>query len=296
MSEATSAREDRAEREERVKAQYAKEGAAPTKKAKGKKLKGKTNVAVVKKGAAPEGKISVEVAEKKLSPLANEINARWPKRDHESDGTIGDAAHASRKSDHNPWVIDAAGIGVVRARDLDEDLDGNKGNGYMDAKVVFDHLLALARAGDDRLNGGGYLIYEKKIYSERNNWQGRDYTGSNDHDHHLHISFSLNAAGYDSTAPWGIFPVAEQPGQPTTPEGPFMALTDKEQRELLLETRANKLRLIQLQDILVGDNPKLGDVAERALASLKRIEKELDELQDEVDELQDAADKAPPQP
>ena len=79
MSEATSAREDRAEREERVKAQYAKEGAAPTKKAKGKKLKGKTNVAVVKKGAAPEGKISVEVAEKKLSPLANEINVRFEK-------------------------------------------------------------------------------------------------------------------------------------------------------------------------------------------------------------------------
>lgn len=81
MSEATSAREDRAEREERVKAQYAKEGAgksAPA-KAKDKKLKGKTNVAVVKKGAVPEGKISVEAAEKKLSPLANEINVRFEK-------------------------------------------------------------------------------------------------------------------------------------------------------------------------------------------------------------------------
>lgn len=226
--------------------------------------------------------------------LANEINARWPKRDHESDGTIGDAAHASRKSDHNPWVIDAAGIGVVRARDLDEDLDGNKGNGYMDAKVVFDHLLALARAGDDRLNGGGYLIYEKKIYSERNNWQGRDYTGSNDHDHHLHISFSLNAAGYDSTAPWGLFPVGASQ-QPTTPEGPLMALTNDEQKELLLKTRANDLRLQQIQKILLGDRQDLGDVEQRQLASLKRIEKELTELGLEVDELQEQAkDPAPP--
>lgn len=230
--------------------------------------------------------------------LANELSARWPLRDHESDGTIGDSAHASRNSDHNPWVIDG-GIGVVRARDVDEDLDGNKGNGYMDARVLFEHLLALARAGDNRLNGGGYLIYEKKIYSEKNNWEGRDYNGPNAHAHHLHISFSLNKAGYDSTAPWGIFPVSgspkpQQPQQPTTPEGPFMALTDKEQRELLLKTRGNELRLIQLQDILVGDNPKLGDVAERALASLRRIEKELDELQDEVDDLQDAAAKAPP--
>jgi len=226
--------------------------------------------------------------------LANELNARWPKRDHESDGTIGDAAHASRKSDHNPWVV-VGGIGVVRARDVDEDLDGNKGNGYLDAKVLFEHLLALARAGDDRLNGGGYLIYEGMIYSEKNNWQGKKYTGPNAHAHHLHISFSLNQAGYDSTAPWGIFPVSGAPEQPTTPEGPFMALTDKEQQELLLKTRANDLRLQQIQDILLGDNPKLGDVAERQLASLKRIEKELDELQDDVEDLQDdAADSAPP--
>jgi hypothetical protein len=219
--------------------------------------------------------------------LANELNARWPKRDHESDGTIGDAAHASRKSDHNPWVIDG-GIGVVRARDVDEDLDGNKGNGHMDAKVLFEHLLALARAGDDRLNGGGYLIYEKKIHSEKNNWQGRDYTGPNAHTHHLHISFSLNKAGYDSTAPWGIFPVSGpvDPQQPTTPEGPFMALTDKEQQEILLKARSNDLRLIQIQNILQGKNPKLGNVEERALASLKRIEGELEELSDDVDELQ----------
>lgn len=218
--------------------------------------------------------------------LADEMNARWPKRDRESDGTIGDAAHASRQSDHNPWVIDA-GIGVVRARDVDEDLDGNKSNGYLDAKVLFEHLLALARAGDDRLNGGGYLIYEGRIYSEKNNWQGREHTGPNAHAHHLHISFSRNKAGYDSTAPWGIFPVAGQPEQPTTPEGPLMALTDKEQQELLLKTRANELRLIQLQDILLGDNPKLGDVAERALASLKRVERQLAELEDDVEELQD---------
>lgn len=233
--------------------------------------------------------------------LANELNARWLNRDKASDGTIGDAAHASRNSDHNPWVTDSHGVGVVRARDIDEDLDGNPAPGYMDARVVFERLLALARAGDDRLNGGGYLIYEGLIYSEKNNWQGRVYDGPNKHNQHLHISFSRYASGYDSTAPWGLFPVSEpsepaQPAQPITPEGPFMALTDNEQRELLLETRANKLRLIQLQDILLGDNPKLGDTAERALASLKRIEQELAELQDDAEELQDeAADTAPPQ-
>lgn len=80
MSEATSAREDRAEREERVKAQYAKEGAAAKKvpaKAKSKKLKGKVNVEEVKGTAI--AKLSTEAAEKKLTPLANEINVRFEK-------------------------------------------------------------------------------------------------------------------------------------------------------------------------------------------------------------------------
>ena len=139
--------------------------------------------------------------------LNAEINTRWPRRDKSSDGTIGDAAHASRKSDHNPWVIDRKGVGVVRARDIDEDLDGNKANTGPDAQALLDHLLALARAGDPRLNGGGYLIYERVIYSEKNGWKGAPYHGINAHDHHLHVSLSLNAAGYDSSAPWGIWPV-----------------------------------------------------------------------------------------
>lgn len=67
--------EERAERVESVKRKFAEEGKAL--KAKGKKkLASKTNVAVVKKG---EPKMSVEQAEKKLSPLANEINVRFEK-------------------------------------------------------------------------------------------------------------------------------------------------------------------------------------------------------------------------
>jgi hypothetical protein len=68
--------EERADRVESVKRKFADEGKAL--KAKGKKkLKGKTNVAVVKKGDEP--KLSVEQAEKKLTPIANEINVRFEK-------------------------------------------------------------------------------------------------------------------------------------------------------------------------------------------------------------------------
>lgn len=140
--------------------------------------------------------------------LAQELNDIYKVRDRASDGTIGDAAHASRKSDHNPWIIDQNGVGVVRARDIDEDLDGKPANGAYDAKPLFDRLLALAKAGDPRLNHGGYLIYEKHIWSERENWAQRPYTGQNDHTHHIHVSFSLDPAGYDSDAPWGLRPAS----------------------------------------------------------------------------------------
>jgi hypothetical protein len=146
--------------------------------------------------------------------LGQEINGVWKSRDHASDGTIGDAAHASRESDHNPWVKDRNGVGVVRARDIDEDLDGKPANGEYDAKALFDKLLVLAKAGDPRLNGGGYLIYEGHIYSEKQNWAARKYTGPNAHKHHIHVSFSRNAAGYDSDASWGLRPTSAPKSKP----------------------------------------------------------------------------------
>jgi hypothetical protein len=208
--------------------------------------------------------------------LVNEVDARWPNRDKASDGTIGDAAHASRDSDHNAWVI-VNGVGVVRARDIDEDLDGQKADTGKDAGILFEHLLKLAKAGDPRLNGGGYLIYESRIYSEKGNWVSRPYNGPNAHKKHIHISFSRNRSGFDSTAPWGIYPTATQ--KPKPPTGALMSLSSEEQDELLRLARSNELRLIQIQKILLGDDPDgKGDTQERQLASLKRLEIDVDKL------------------
>ena len=130
-----------------------------------------------------------------LDTLRVEINLRWPGRSKVSDGTIGDAAHAARTSDHNPWLT-VDGIGVVRAFDCTA--AGIDANGYAE------HLRQLGKAGDPRLTGGGYVIWNKRIASERDDWAWRPYTGSNGHTHHIHLSLSRRRAGFDSRASWGI--------------------------------------------------------------------------------------------
>lgn len=124
-----------------------------------------------------------------LVSLRAAVNARWPNRDKTSDGTIGDAAHATRASDHNPWVV-VNGVGVVRALDIDRD--------GIDAAWLAEQLRLLGAAGDPRLTGGGYVIYQRRITPP--DWSGwRVYTGSNPHTSHLHVSFSRGANGFDDS-------------------------------------------------------------------------------------------------
>jgi hypothetical protein len=136
-----------------------------------------------------------------LETLRAELNAKWPDRDHTSDGTIGDSRHAAAgsASDHNPW-IQVAGVGVVRA--LDVDVDG------INAAWLFEHLRALGAAGDRRLAGGGYLILRKPGEGPRITAPDfrttRPYDGADDHSGHLHVSFSRNPAGFDSPDPWHL--------------------------------------------------------------------------------------------
>ena len=47
-----------------------------------------------------------------LETLRAQINRIAPNRSKVSDGTIGDAKHASRSSDHNPWAKDG-GVGDI---------------------------------------------------------------------------------------------------------------------------------------------------------------------------------------
>lgn len=134
-----------------------------------------------------------------LKQLHAEINRAAPNRSIASDGWIGDEAHATRDSDHNPWVIDQQGVGVVRARDITHDPVGG-----MDCHDLAGRL-ALRLRSLPALRSGAYLIWNRQIISADRVTEGwRPYSGANPHTAHLHVSVALAPADYDDTTPWGI--------------------------------------------------------------------------------------------
>lgn len=132
---------------------------------------------------------------KSLETLRSQVNGAHPDRSKDSDGTIGDAAHASRDSDHNPWVQDG-GTGVVTAMDITHD----PGHG-VDTYVVAE---TLRQNRDSRIK---YVISNRRIFAGANGpspfiW--RAYSGSNPHDHHIHVSVLPDKVFYDDTRPWNL--------------------------------------------------------------------------------------------
>lgn len=144
-----------------------------------------------------------------LETLRNQINTLCPGRNKDSDGGIGDAAHASRASDHNPWVVDA-GTGVVTARDFTHDASHG-----CDCNKLAD-LLRISR--DPRIK---YMIWNRRICASQPMggqpaWAWRPYPGKNPHTKHLHISVFPDKALYDGSGPWAI---ADLPGTAPAPAG-----------------------------------------------------------------------------
>ena len=139
-------------------------------------------------GIAPPWRVA-----KALLQLRRQVDALFPTRSRKSDGTIGDAAHQSRGSDHNPWV-QAGGMGVVTGMDITHDpASGCSG----------ERIAETLRAGRDaRIK---YIIWNRRICSATvSPWQWRPYAGSNPHDHHVHLSVVAEAGQYDAEASWAI--------------------------------------------------------------------------------------------
>ena len=131
-----------------------------------------------------------------LAQLRREINTRWPNRDKASDGTIGDTAHSSRASDHNP-----NSRGSVNAIDIDED--------GIDAWGLVSLLIT-----DPRVY---YVIYEGRIWQRKYGFKPRPYTGINAHRKHVHVSIIQSVTAEQNTAPWGVAQIGASSGvKPST--------------------------------------------------------------------------------
>lgn len=131
-----------------------------------------------------------------LNVLREQINEMFPKRSKDSDGSIGDAAHATRDSDHNPWVKDSKGQPIVTAIDITHDPK----NGF-DSYAFAEYLMGKK---DPRIK---YVISNRRIGSGAAGpkpWTFRPYTGKNPHDHHIHISVVSDESGFDSTKKWDL--------------------------------------------------------------------------------------------
>lgn len=129
---------------------------------------------------------------KSLDQLLRQANALAPFRSKQSDGSIGNAEHASRSSDHNPHVKDGS-MGVVTARDYTHD----PAHGF-DAHKFAD---TLRTNRDVRLK---YVISAGRIWTPAISPVWRPYYGANAHQQHTHVSVRPLKALYDDETPWKL--------------------------------------------------------------------------------------------
>ena len=130
--------------------------------------------------------------------LRDQVNRKWRKRDKRSDGWIGDRAHASRASDHNPNKA-----GVVHAIDIDENMGKGRNRNGRTAKRLANQLLDYAASGLPGAKRLKYVVYENRIASgtyRKTFWSWRH--GNWGHEAHIHVSFT-SAADRDGT----VFPL-----------------------------------------------------------------------------------------
>jgi hypothetical protein len=127
--------------------------------------------------------------------LAGNLNSRSNSVKEMFPGTtiysIGDQSHANNQSDHNPDARD-----VVHAIDVMTYSDYDKGNAVV------------AWCLDDTTDLE-YVIFNRKIYSRNGGWDADNYSGSDPHTDHVHISGKHGSTGYSSATGTGYDTAAE---------------------------------------------------------------------------------------
>ena len=158
---------------------------------------------------------------KSLKKLQAQINQMAPGRSRVSDGSIGDAAHSARESDHNP-----NDQGIVAAIDVTHDPSGG-----CDGRFLSRSLIA-----DSRVK---YVIFNSEIWKARTG-QWESYHGPNPHDHHVHVSVKPDVL--DQNQDWAV-KIAGQPGEvpPATETRPLLKIDSSGEAVLALQQLLNSL-------------------------------------------------------
>lgn len=128
-----------------------------------------------------------------LNTLLTEINLRFPTRSKRADGSIGDASHQARPSDHNP---DWRNGGVVRARDFTHDPPSGCD---IHREVRRPDILLDPRQKYIISNGKMMSSYPMGMYPA---YAERPYSGSNKHTQHAHISIKSGWVYENDKTPW----------------------------------------------------------------------------------------------
>lgn len=184
-----------------------------------------------------------------LEKLRTQINNAYPNRSKASDGTIGDTAHSSRKSDHNP-----NSAGVVCAIDITHDPK----NGVDAGRIA--ETIRLSR--DPRIK---YIISNGRISNpDISGGAWRKYSGANPHNHHFHLSVKDN---YDSIVPWRFEPGTDIPAVLAATASPHIA-------KPLLKRGSTGEAVKELQRLLKIDvDGKFGPKTEAAVKAFQKSRK-----------------------
>lgn len=136
-----------------------------------------------------------------MTNLRNQINKVGPERDKASDGTIGNAAHATGTSGHNPDLTGNAeykdGDSKDEVRAIDTDNSGPWLPGVTAEKIV-QHLVEKGRSGNLETQIR-YLIYNRRIWAASTGWVTQVYNGASPHTEHIHASGAYNQAADENT-------------------------------------------------------------------------------------------------
>lgn len=201
---------------------------------------------------------------KSLQVLESEIQDLYP-------GTTtweeGDDKHKQTWSDHNENKA-----GVYCAKDI-------KSDGGMNLKKFVEYII---KHPHPNLR---YVIFNRKIYQRKNNFEAQDYNGVNAHKEHVHVSVGNGPDGrstkdYDSAKAWGIEHIetsgaTPKPSEPT--DNSTQGWTDKLMSELPEVSRETKGRYVNVVQSLLNisgaglaEDGKFGDHTERETKEFQR--------------------------